>query len=171
MTRRTLAAILLGFPFVSGLVLGQGQDPLAGRSTPDLELLTVDGEIFTLDMGARDTVLYVIAPGNPACEQNLENMKALWRAKRGEFRFVAVSVKEEGLKEDAATQQLPFPVYAFRDHRDPAIGSYGFGAFPAVYVTSARTRTIQRVWGGVFRNGKLKDAETFFGVRLPGPKR
>ena len=171
--RAPLALALIAIVAGSLLVNAQAYDSrgMAGRATPDIDVVTTDGTALTLDMSARDTVIYVIAPHTPACLDNLANMKALWNHAKGRYRFVALSLTGAGLQDDVATKALPFDVYAFREYHDARLSSYAFGAFPSVYVTSAATRTIERTWGGPFQGRSQKDAETFFKVELPGVAR
>jgi len=68
-----LAFALIAVVAGSLLVSAQAYDSrrMAGRATPDIEVVTTDGKAVTLDMSARDTVIYVIAPRTPACLDNL----------------------------------------------------------------------------------------------------
>lgn len=149
------------------------------QAAPDLNLIQVgttvspakvrDPEgrqaLISYDDVKQPVVLYVFTPQCPWCSRNLDNLRALVSQKRDSYRFIGLSLTDEGLTEYLARNKLDLSVYV-----TPAEGTrqeYKLGNTPQTIVISPGGKVAQN-WVGAYAGPKQAEVEKFFGVKLPG---
>ena len=89
-----------------------------------------------------------------------------WLNKKGsEYRFIGVSLSEQGLERYVAEQGLDIPIYS--EIPAAARREYGMGGTPQTIIISPASRVLQN-WNGAYVNDQRKQIEAFFRVTLPG---
>lgn len=125
-----------------------------------------DGKPVTIAYDAgKPTVFYVISPSCIWCKRNQANINKLTETKGNEFRFVGLSLADEGLKEYVEGHQLKFPVYS--GVKEDTVRSLGLGGTPQTIVVSPEGKVL-KVWMGAYVDRLQPEVESFFGVQLPG---
>jgi peroxiredoxin len=136
-----------------------------GEKVPAFAARRLAGGTVTLSYDSKPTVLYVFTPGCSWCRRNLANVKTLFEAKSGEFRFVGLALDDMGLEAYVAQEKIPFPVYS--NVSEDTRAQYRLGGVPQTLVISSRGIVLEN-WSGAY-DGKLRhDVEEFFSVSLPG---
>jgi hypothetical protein len=115
--------------------------------------------------GEKPTVLYVLSSTCRWCKRNQLNITSLAAARNTEFRFVGLSISDNGLKAYLDSSPLPFPVFV-TDVKDAAI-QVGLNVTPQTVVIG-RGGHVERVWVGAFSDNRQKQVEDFFKIKLPG---
>jgi peroxiredoxin len=112
----------------------------------------------------KPTVFYVFSPACVWCERNAQNINAV--AARGEsFRFVGLSLSDEGLTEYVQSHHLSFPVY--KAVSEESVKMLGLGSTPQTIVISPDGHVLKN-WSGAYTVSVQPEVEEFFKVRLPG---
>jgi hypothetical protein len=134
---------------------------------PPLPLSDLSGKEAALTYGPEKppTVLYVFSPSCVWCKRNYPMIRQLAVQARSRFRFVALSVTQDGLSEYAAATPLGFPTFGSRSRA--ALLDYGISSTPTTLVISPNGNVLRR-WKGAFVNHQLADVEAYFSVRLGG---
>lgn len=115
----------------------------------------------------RPTVFYVLSPTCGWCAINENSIKQLIAGKGSEYRFIAISLIEEGAAEYEATHGLGVPLYT--GISEEARNAYKIGGTPQTIVVSPQGIVVSN-WNGAYL-GKQKEAiEKFFKVDLPDIK-
>jgi len=85
----------------------------AGVAVPPIPAKGLDGhqEVLSYDKTGQPTVLYVFTPACVWCARNLENFKTLVDKEGAQFRFLGVSLADQGLTEYVTKNELKLPVY------------------------------------------------------------
>ncbi|HET6975590.1 MAG TPA: TlpA disulfide reductase family protein [Pyrinomonadaceae bacterium] len=156
-----------------GLKVKQGAVPQStAKLAPGMKIdpvyaLGADGKPLTISYDAtnKPTVLYVITPSCIWCKRNQANIDKLVEAKANDFRFIGLSLAEDGLKEYVDEHRLKFPVYA--GVTNETVQSLGLGSTPQTIVVSSEGK-ILKVWWGAYLENKQPEVEAFFGIQLPG---
>jgi hypothetical protein len=125
----------------------------------------------------RDTVLYVFSPTCPWCERDYQNLMTIHSAAQDRFEFLGVALNNSTAPKSYADRlasylkRHPFPgeIIFVDPEKLPHDLRGAISLTPQTLVISAGGR-IKRAWAGAFMNERLADAQTFFGVRLPGPQ-
>jgi hypothetical protein len=92
-------------------------------------------------------------------------MKAVASAGASSYRFVGLSVVDEGTEEFARAFDLNFPLY--RDLAQKSIDSYSLQGTPQTIVVK-EGGVVDAVWGGAYVGETARAVERYFHVRLPG---
>jgi peroxiredoxin len=138
-----------------------------GTIVPPITAKNLDGQNETISylQSGRPTVLYVFTPKCSWCTRNLPNLKALMDKKREEYRFVAVSLSDEGVKEYVSENGLDIPVYTGLS--EDIKKTYKMRGTPQTIVVTEEGKVIQS-WMGAYMERLQPQVEGFFGVALPG---
>lgn len=126
----------------------------------------IDGRTETIGYANMDrpTVLYVLSPDCGWCAKNEDSVRKLIIKKSGEYRFIAVSLEEDGVEKYAAEHDFGIPLYA--GISEDAQKAYKMTGTPQTIVVSPKGVVLAN-WNGAY-HGKQKDAvEAFFKVKLP----
>jgi Redoxin len=138
-----------------------------GSLVPAIKAKDVEGNPVTVSYseGGLPTVVYVLSPQCGWCARNVENIKALAQGARGKYRFVALSLSDDKLKENVLNHDLGFPVYSGLS--GDARAAYKLGGTPQTIVVSAGGR-VQKSWTGAYTEQLQREVEDYFEVKLPG---
>lgn len=138
-----------------------------GSLVPPIQAKSLD-EIpvsITYNGTGLSTVLYVFSPSCGWCARNLANVKDLAQQVDGRFRFVALSLSDDKLREYVTDKQLNFNVYGGISSETRS--AYKLGGTPETIVVSSDGR-VQKVWYGAYVPDTAQDVEKYFHAQLPG---
>lgn len=140
---------------------------LPGTKVDPFTAVGADGKSLTIsyDGTNKPTVLYVLSPSCIWCRRNQANIDKIAETKANDFRFIGLSLGEEGLKEYAEQYGLKFPVYAGLTKE--TVQSLGLGGTPQTIVVSSEGNVL-KVWSGAYLENMQPEVEAFFGIQLPG---
>jgi peroxiredoxin len=138
-----------------------------GTKVDPFTAVGIDGKPLTISYDAtnKPTVLYVLSPSCIWCRRNQANIDKIAETKANDFRFIGISLGEEGLKEYAEQYRLKFPVYA--GLKKETVQALGLGGTPQTIVVSSEGNVL-KVWSGAYIENMQPDVEAFFGMQLPG---
>jgi peroxiredoxin len=138
-----------------------------GTKVDPITVVGVDGRQETISYGGNDkpTVLYVLSPSCVWCERNKANIEKLVELKGNSFRFVGLSLVDDGVKEYAETHHLSFPIYSKLSAE--TIRTLGLGGTPQTIVVSPDGRIVKN-WSGAYTESSRGEVEEYFQVHLPG---
>jgi hypothetical protein len=138
-----------------------------GMTIDPVTIQGADGKPFSVSyVGTnKPTVFYVISPSCIWCRRNQANMDKLIAGKANEFRFIGLSLVDDGLKEYVDGYHLQFPVYTGLTKE--TIQALGLGGTPQTIVVSPEGK-ILKVWSGAYIESMQPEVEAFFGIQLPG---
>lgn len=138
-----------------------------GAAVPPLNARRVDeGIVETIGYADvdRPTVLYVLSPHCGWCTKNENSIRRLIADRRDKYRFIGISLVEEGAQDYAVNHDLGIPLYTGLS--DDMKEAYKMRGTPQTIVVSPSGVVVAN-WNGAYL-GKQKDAvEEFFKVRLP----
>lgn len=143
-----------------------------GTTVPPISAKRVDhadAAIETIDYNStgRPTVLYVLSPTCGWCAKNESSIKQLIAEKGGEYRFIGISLNEEGAAEYDSAHGLGVPLYTGLS--EDMKKAYKMGGTPQTIVVSPQGVVVAN-WNGAYL-GKQKEAiEDFFKLDLPDIK-
>lgn len=138
-----------------------------GTAVPALAAKRVEGNIVeTISYVGTDrpTVLYVLSPRCGWCARNENSIKKLIAEKRDEYRFVGISLVEEGAQDYAVTHELGIPLYTGVSEDTKA--AYKMGGTPQTIVVSPKGIVLAN-WNGAYLSKQKNAVEDFFKVKLP----
>src|SRR6266478_130935 len=138
-----------------------------GTLVPAFEAVDPSGQKVqvTYSDDSKPTVLYIFTPPCTWCERNLDSFKKLVDQESGQFRFIALSLSDQGLTEYIAKNDLKLPVYS--DLSSATKDAYGLGGTPQTLVVSPEGKVLQN-WAGAYVGDQKSQVEAFFHVSLPG---
>lgn len=138
-----------------------------GDSVAPLKVSNLDGqqEVISYQDNEQAVVLYVFTPSCIWCTRNLDNIRALVLNKRNSYRFVGVSLVDEGVKDYVSKNNLSLPVYSALSEETKQ--EYKFGSTPQTLVISPNGKVLQN-WEGAYTGQQQSEIERFFDVTLPG---
>jgi hypothetical protein len=122
-------------------------------------------EVISYESTNRSTVLYVFTPPCSWCARNMGNFKTLLDKESSQYRFIGLSLSEEGLAAYVAKNELKLPVYS--DLSTETKVAYKLSGTPQTIVVSPEGRVLQD-WIGAYVGGQKSQIEAFFHVSLPG---
>jgi len=133
--------------------------PITGRR--------LDGrrEVISYQGTNQPTVLYVFTPPYKWCARKMDNFKRLVDKGSGQYRFVGLSLSDEGLAQHVAKNDLNLPVYSGLSTE--AKQAYKLSGTPQTIVVSPESRVLQN-WMGAYVGSQKSEIEAFFHVSLPG---
>jgi peroxiredoxin len=138
-----------------------------GTSVLPIAAKRLDGrrELISYQQLTQPTVLYVFTPPCPWCARNLDNLKVLMDEASGQYRFIGVSLSQQGLAEYLEKNDLKLPVYS--DLTPETLKAYKLGSTPQTIVISPQGKVLQD-WVGAYVGDQKSQVEAFFHVNLPG---
>jgi peroxiredoxin len=138
-----------------------------GTSAPPITANRLGGgsETISYSVGDRPTVLYVFTPQCVWCTRNLDNLKTLIGKKRSDYRFIGISLTDDGVDKYVAEKGLGIPIYTGPSAE--ARAAYKLGSTPETIVVSPQGKVIQ-VWPGAYVGEFKSQVELYFRVTLPG---
>ena len=138
-----------------------------GTSVQPLKVSSLEGrqEVISYADSQVPIVLYVFTPECSWCTRNLDNIKSLASQKQGAYRFIALSLSNNGVKEYAAQSKLDLPIFV--GLAEEARQEYKLGTTPQTIVVSSEGKILQN-WIGAYVGRQQTEVESFFGVHLPG---
>jgi hypothetical protein len=113
----------------------------------------------------QSTVLYIFTPTCVWCARNMDNLKALLSKESRSYRFIGLSLSEEGLTDYVAKNELTLPVYSGLSAE--AKQAYKLSGTPQTIVVSPEGRVLQD-WVGAYVGSQKSQVEAFFHTSLPG---
>jgi peroxiredoxin len=138
-----------------------------GMTVPAIPANRVDGAKETISYVGTDrpTVLYIFTPECKWCLRNLDNLRTLIDQKGKEYRFIGISLSEEGLEQYLSVHKLALPVYVDVPKETGEV--YKMGGTPQTVVVSPQGQVMQN-WVGAYVGDQKSQVEKFFKVTLPG---
>lgn len=138
-----------------------------GETVPTLSAKGLDGTdiSFTYENSQLPSIIYVLGPGCSWCEKNQKNAEVLANKVVNKYRFIAISLNSNGLKEYVNSHQIPFAVYT--DLPQDIKSKYKFGGTPQTVVVSSEGRVLKN-WRGAYTDDLKTEIESFFSISLPG---
>ncbi len=143
---------------------GQAMSPLRGLDLQENEQ--------TLDFadGPGKTVLLVFQPKCSWCQKNMDNWAILLDlVDRRRYRFVAVATRPEGVAEyiDRYRELSGLPIIADL-HLEDRLRFRLFDTPQTIVIDS--DGVVEKIWLGALGGRMKQDAESYFGVTLPGTR-
>lgn len=138
-----------------------------GARVPVIKVTTPEGrqEVISYQDTQQPVVLYVFTPQCTWCVRNLANVRSLIAEKGKSYRFIGLSLTENGLKDYLNQNKIDFPVYLNPDEQSKQ--EYHLGSTPETIVIS-QDGTVLENWVGAYAGAQQAEVERFFGVKLPG---
>jgi len=138
-----------------------------GETVPSITANRLGGRQSTISYQSADqpTVLYIFAPSCTWCARNMDNLKTLIDKESGTYRFVGLSLSEEGLADYIAKNDLKLPIYSGLPNETKQ--AYKLSGTPQTIVVSPEGKVLQN-WPGAYVGDQQKQVEAFFHVNLPG---
>ena len=97
----------------------------------------------------------------------MDNFKTLVDKESDQYRFIGLSLSEEGLAEYVAKNDLKLPVYSGLSPE--TLKTYKLGSTPQTVVISPEGKVLED-WPGAYVGDQRAKVEAFFHVSLPGLK-
>lgn len=138
-----------------------------GSAVPPITSKRLGGHEETISYQGTNqlTVLYIFTPQCIWCARNIDNLKTLANERKGQYRFIGLSLSDENLEKYVQTNQLKFPVYFGLSAELKA--AYKLSGTPQTMVVSSDGRVVQN-WTGAYVGRQQKQIEAFFHINLPG---
>lgn len=176
-----MPTILLGISIALNLILifevihfkqkamGTATEPKLeiGALVPPVNAKRLRGEPLSISYegDGLPTILYIFSPHCVWCSHNLENVKALAKATEGKYRFIALSLIDDGVQDYVTKNAINFTVGEGISSETRV--DYLLGKTPQTIVVSADGR-VQKNWIGAYDASTAKQVEEYFNVTLPG---
>jgi hypothetical protein len=112
--------------------------------------------------GSQETVLYVMQPSCVWCIRNESQIRFLAEKSRERYRFIGLTLTEDGLAAYLRAHPLPFPVYVISSDSAKGLGRV---STPETIVVS-RAGLVLKVWTGAFLDENRRSMNKFFSVNL-----
>jgi len=138
-----------------------------GATVPPINAKRLNGgqEVISYQNTAQPTVLYILRPGCVWCTRNMDNFRTLLSDEAGQYRFVGLSLTEDGLSEYLEKNKLSLTVYSGLSKQTK--DAYKLSGTPQTIVVSPEGRVLQN-WIGAYAGEQQTQVEQFFHVELPG---
>ena len=139
-----------------------------GTTVPPIAAKRLDGqrpEVISYQGAGQATVLYIFTPPCVWCARNVDNFKALANKENTQYRFIGISLSEQGLAEYVSKNDLRLPVYSGLSPE--AVKIYRLGSTPQTIVISPEGKVLQD-WVGAYVGEQKSQVEAFFHVTLRG---
>lgn len=138
-----------------------------GTSVPPITAKRVGGgsETISYSDSERPTIVYIFTPQCVWCLRNLENLKTLIKERRTEYRFIGISLTDDGVEKYVTEKGLDIPIYTGVSAE--ARAAYKLGSTPETIAISTEGKVVQ-VWGGAYVGEPKSQVESYFHVTLPG---
>jgi peroxiredoxin len=137
-----------------------------GTTVPPIAAKRVDGQlgVISYEGAERSTVLYIFTPPCSWCARNVDSFKTLADKQSAHYRFIGISLSEQGLPEYVAKNDLKLPVYSGLSPE--TLKTYKLGTTPQTIVISPEGKVLQD-WVGAYMGNQKSQLEAFFNVSLP----
>src|SRR5262249_53112646 len=114
-----------------------------GRSVPSITAEPLDGQpgLISYQEIAERTVVYFLAPSCTWCARNMDNFKTLLGKSGEQYRFLALSLSDQGLSQYVANNDLKLPVYSGLSPE--TLKAYKLGSTPQTIVISPEGMVLQ----------------------------
>jgi peroxiredoxin len=138
-----------------------------GTTVPPITARRLDSqqEVIAYQSTNQPTVLYIFTPPCAWCARNMDNFKTLLDKEGGHYRFIALSLSDEGLAQYVAKNKLKTPIYS--DLSTEVKKAYKLSGTPQTIVVSPEGRVLQ-TWMGAYVGDQKSQVEAFFHLSLPG---
>jgi peroxiredoxin len=138
-----------------------------GTTVPAITAKGLDGQEETISYGGvnQSTVLYIFTPPCTWCARNVDNFKTLLDKQGAAYRFIGLSLSDQGLAEYVSKNELKVPIYSGLS--SDTLKTYKLGGTPQTIVVSPEGRVLQS-WMGAYVGDQKSQIEAFFHVILPG---
>jgi peroxiredoxin len=138
-----------------------------GAIVPPISVKVLDGQqaVISYKGTSGPTVLYIFTPLCKWCARNMDNFKTLVDQAGTKYRFIGLSLSEEGLVQYVSKNELKIPVYSGVSIE--AKQAYKLAGTPQTIVVSADGRVLQD-WMGAYVGEEKSQVEAFFHATLPG---
>lgn len=138
-----------------------------GTAVPPIPAKRFSGqaEVISYQGTSLPTVLYIFTPPCSWCARNMDNLKTLLDKESSEYRFIALSLSDEGLAQYVTKNGLNLPVYAGLSTETRK--AYKLGGTPQTIVISPEGKVLED-WVGAYVGDQKSQVEAFFHVSLPG---
>jgi peroxiredoxin len=139
----------------------------SGTVVPPFSATDIDGHMHTITYSdvSTPTVLYVLTPTCSWCARNMDDFRALSSTASTEYRFIGLSLAEDGLAQYVAKYDLRVPIYSRLSQG--TLKAYKLGSTPQTIVISPSGRVL-RNWMGAYTGEQQSQIEQFFRLKLPG---
>ena len=139
----------------------------SGMKVDPVPAVGLDGKPSTISFADtnKPTVFYVLTPSCIWCRRNQANIAKSVETRANDFRFIALSLADSGLKEYVEQHHLKFPVYS--GLKEETIQALGLGGTPQTIVVSPAGEVL-KVWRGAYVENSRSEVEAYFGIQLPG---
>ena len=141
--------------------------PLVGKKVDPVTARGLDGKPVTITYNEsnKPTVYYVMTPSCIWCRRNQGNINKIAETKANDFRFVGLSLAEEGLQQYADEHPLKFPIYT--GLTEGTVRALGLGSTPQTIIVAPGGQVV-KVWTGAYIDKLQPEIEAYFGTQLPG---
>lgn len=138
-----------------------------GMTIQPITVMSLSGrqETITYADYSKPTVFYIFSPTCHWCERNIQNINALVSLKGESFRFIGLSLADDGLTEYVESHRFSFPIY--KSLTPDTIRMLGLAGTPQTIIISPEGRVLEN-WVGAFGERLEPQVEEYFKVRLPG---
>lgn len=138
-----------------------------GAIVPPIAAKRLEGEkeVISYEDVSEPTVLYILTPPCSWCARNMENLKTLVNRAGGQYRFLGLSLSDQGLGQYVTQNELKLPVYS--GLAPETLKAYNLGSTPQTIVISPEGKVLQD-WVGAYVGDQKSQVEAFFHVSLPG---
>jgi peroxiredoxin len=146
--------------------IGTGQPP-TGMVVKSIQVKDLQGNPMSISFADSrvPAVIYVFRPACSWCAKNMRNLKTLVAAKGGNFRFVGISLQDQGVSEYVQSNGLTMPVFTQPDAT--AIEELHLNPTPQTIVIDINGKVIKN-WAGAYQGAIKKEVESYFAINLPG---
>jgi peroxiredoxin len=140
-----------------------------GITVPAFEAIDLEGrtQMITYNRVSKPTVLYVFTPSCSWCARNMDNFKTLIDKESSEYRFIGISLADQGLADYVRKNELNLPIYSGLSAE--TLKAYRLGSTPQTIVISPEGKVLQD-WAGAYVGDQRTQIEAFFRAKLPGIK-
>ena len=140
--------------------------PAPGAQLRTINLVDLEGKPFSPVLGSdpRSIVLYVFSPACRWCEANRRAIESLANQEQQNYRFIGVSIVNNGLREYLHEKPLPFPVFVADSHVPR--GPFRLSTTPETLVFSPEGSYL-RGWSGAYIGPTGESVSNFFSAHLP----
>jgi hypothetical protein len=139
-----------------------------GETVSALEAKTLDGQSVSFPYGASELpiVIYVLSPACKWCEKNQRSVEMLANSTSNKYRFVALSLTSNNLKQYLEEKNVSFPVYTELPLTTYSTYKLGNGT-PQTIVVSSEGKVLKN-WQGAYSDDLKREVEEYFNIELPG---
>jgi hypothetical protein len=146
----------------------QGQNVSSkALAVPSIKAKDLNGKdvIITFKQVRKPTVLYIFTHTCRWCDRNWQSINTLAKLSGKSYRFIGLSLVDDGLNNYLTTHKLDFPVYTKLS--PDSVSALGLGSTPQTIIISPEGRSLKN-WLGAYGTSLRSEIESYFRVKLPG---